>query len=58
MLALSPLGLTEIASVDGAVPEGVAESHEEFELADQARVPPPAFEIDMDCAEDAAEPTV
>lgn len=40
------------------MPEGVRESHEAFELADQARVPPPEFEIEIDCGAGAAPPTV
>ena len=52
------MGVTEIVRVDGAVPEGVAESHEAFELADQARVPLPEFEIDIDCGGGAAPPMV
>jgi hypothetical protein len=52
------VGVTEIARVDGAKPEGVAENHGAFELADQARVPPPGFEMDIDCGEGAAPPMV
>jgi hypothetical protein len=51
-------GVTEIVRFDGEGPEGVTESHAAFELADHARVPPPEVEIDIDCGEGAAPPTV
>jgi hypothetical protein len=50
------VGVTVIVRVDGAVPEGVADSHEALELADHARAPPPEFEIDIDCGAGVAPP--
>ena len=51
-------GAIEIVRVDGAVPEGVAESHAAFELAAQASVPPPELVMEIDCGAGMAPPTV
>jgi hypothetical protein len=44
-----PLGLTVIVSEDGAVPEGVADSHVAFEVALQLSVPLPALVMETTC---------